>query len=553
MAVRALLLSRHRIRTLTHHLLHHLNPHISRISQNPISTSPPGITLSPQLNLSSTIASEPPNPIAEDVNEICRVLSDFRSPHHDIESALHPFSSKISTNSVEQVLKRCRNLAVSSHRFFLWAAKLPGFFHSRESYHILVDILGSCREFPLIWDFLSEMRDGGVEIRPEIFWVIFRSYCRAKLPLDAVGAFWKMGGFGLQARVDDLDHLLSVLCRNGLVGQAEEFFEEVKSEFETGAKSYSILMKGWGDRGNGEDALRVFDKMLERGCAVDVVAYNTLLASLCRGGKIDEAYKRFQEMRSRGLQPNARTYAAFVHAYCEANDMHSTLRILDRMRRHDLAPDVFTYNCIIKLLCKNEAMDEAHQLLGEMFERGATPDVWSYNAILAAHCGRCEVNRALGLLKRMKRDSCRPDRHTYNMLLKMLIEAGRVDRAMEIWDGMEEMGFFPSVTTYAVMIHGLAKKKGRIEDACRYFEMMVDEGIPPYTCTCSLLRDRLLGLGLRDRTHILADKMRGSTSCSIQELSDTMSSSYSSTRAAELQIEKGRKDYSETIEADLTY
>lgn len=394
------------------------------------------------------------------------------------------------------------------------------------------------------------MRDGGVEIRPEIFWVIFRSYCRAKLPLDAIRAFRKMGEFGLEAGVDDLDHLLSFLCRNGLVSHAEEFFEEARAEFRAGVKSYSILMKGWGDCGNAGEALKVFDKMLDRGCTVDVVAYNTLLASLCRGGEIDEAYKRFKEMRSRGLEPNARTYAAFVHAYCEANDMHSTLRILDRMRRHELVPDVFTYNCIIKLLCKNEGIDDSHLLLNEMIERGATPDVWTYNAILSYHCDHREVNRALGLLERMKRDSCRPDRHTYNMVLKMLIEVGRVDRAMEVWDGMEERGFYPSVTTYSVMIHGLAKKKGRIEDACRYFEMMVDEGIPPYTCTCSLLRDCLLGLGLRDRTHILADKMQRSTSCSIQELSDMMSSSYSSTRAVELQIKKREKDYSETSEGD---
>ncbi|XP_077209815.1 uncharacterized protein LOC143845384 [Tasmannia lanceolata] len=491
---------------------------------------------------SQTILSDPsPLPLSEHVNDLCRVLSDFRSPHHDIESALNPFSSHIAPNLVEQVLKRCRNLGLSAHRFFIWAHKLPNFIPSRESYHILVDILGKCKQFPLIWDFLSEMKNGGFDIRPEIFWVIFRAYSRANLPMDVIKAFEKMGDFGIEPSVDDLDKLLSFLCKNNLVTHAQEFFDKVKVDFPIGAKTYSILMKGWGDCGNSLEAMKLFDEMLERDCTIDVVAYNTLLTSLCQGGKSDEAYKLFREMKSRGLEPNACTYATFIRASCEANDVHSAVRILDRVRRYGLVLNVFTYNCVIKLFCKNEKVDDAYLLLDEMTERGVGPDIWCYNAILAAHCNLREVNQALRLLRRMKKGSCLPDRHTYNMLLKMLIDVGRIDRAMEVWDGMGEMGFYPSVTTYAVMIHGLCKKRGRIEDVCRYFEMMIDEGIPPYSCTCDLLRDRLLRLGLREKIHILSDKMQQSTSCSIQELSELMSSPSSSAKNARIQAKKGNK------------
>uniref|UniRef100_A0A0A9GVU0 Uncharacterized protein n=1 Tax=Arundo donax TaxID=35708 RepID=A0A0A9GVU0_ARUDO len=53
---------------------------------------------------------------------------------------------------------------------------------------------------------------------------------------------------------------------------------------------------------------------------------------------------------------------------------------------------------------------------------------------------------------------------------------------------------------------------------------MVDEGIPPYQATCQLLRDRLLSLGLRDDLEVLTDRMRRSTSCTIQDLARIMSS-----------------------------
>ncbi|MQM17932.1 hypothetical protein Taro_050916 [Colocasia esculenta] len=464
---------------------------------------------------------DPEPSVVEDVNDICRILSDYRGPHHDIESALCGFSGKVSVDVVEQVLKRCKNLGVSAHRFFLWSGKLPGFTHSRTSYHILVDILGSCKEFPLIWDFLFEMRDSNYEICPEIFWIIFRSYCRANLPADAVRAFKKMEEFGIKPSIDDFHQLLTNLCLNNFMKEAQEIFEKWKSDFDVNPKTYSILMKGWGDFGNSDGARELFIDMLKR-CSPDVIAYNTLMGCLCRAGRVDEAYEVFREMKHHEFQPDAASYGVFIRASCEANDVHSALKILERTKRYNLVPNVFTYNCIIKLFCKSGKLDEAYELLDEMLERGAKPDPWSYNTILAVHCRLHEVNKALRLLSRMDRDSCLPDKHTYNMLLKMLIGIGRIDRAMEVWDGMGGRGFYPSVSTYAVMIHGLCKKKGRLEDACRYFEMMIDEGLPPYLNTCELLRNCLLLLGLRERVHILAVKMQQSTSCKIQELSDAM-------------------------------
>ena len=98
-------------------------------------------------------------------------------------------------------------------------------------------------------------------------------------------------------------------------------------------------------------------------------------------------------------------------------------------------------------------MEEAYQLLDEIISRGVKPDIWSYNAIQAYHCDHCEVNRAFRLMFKMEKDNCLPD--PYIMVLKLLI------------------------STYAVLIHGFCKK-GKLEEAGKYFEMMIDEGIPSY-------------------------------------------------------------------------
>ncbi|KAG8379853.1 hypothetical protein BUALT_Bualt07G0132600 [Buddleja alternifolia] len=480
----------------------------------------------PKVRFSSHSISALPSPPPEHllVNELSRILSDNRNPQHDVESALTPFLSSLSTNVVEQVLKRCKNLGFSAHRFFLWAQKIPGFRHSKESYHILVDILGSSRQFPFLWDFLVEMKKNeSIEISRDIFWVVFRGYSRANLPSDAIRAFNKMVDFGFRPCVDDLDHLLFALCKRKHVKHAQEFFDRVKGgDLSPTVKTYSILMKGWGDIGECVEAQKLFDEMLERGCAVDLLAWNSVLDALCKGGKVDEAYELFRGMRGKGLEPDAYSYSIFIHASCDANDLHSAFRVLDSMKRYNLVPNVFTYNCIIKKLCKTDKIDEAYELLDEMIQNGAKLDSWSYNTILSHHCDHNEVNRALKLISRMDKDACEPDRHTYNMVLKMLIRIGRFDRVEKVWYSMEKRGFYPSVSTYAVMIHGLCKKRLKVEEAYKYFEMMIDEGIPPYTTTCELLRNKLVGWGFAEQTDILADKMERSTSQAIRDLANVV-------------------------------
>ncbi|KAM2965016.1 hypothetical protein FF2_022746 [Malus domestica] len=117
-------------------------------------------------------------------------------------------------------------------------------------------------------------------------------------------------------------------------------------------------MRGWGDVGDSEEARKLFDEMTERGCLVDVPAYDSYLEALCKGGKVDEAYKIFREMGSNGVEPDACTYSIFIRTYCE------------------------------------------------------------------------------------------------------------------------------------IMIHGLCKKKCKLDEACKYFEIMIDEGIPPYSSTVQMLSNQ---------------------------------------------------------------
>uniref|UniRef100_A0A0E0M0L0 Pentacotripeptide-repeat region of PRORP domain-containing protein n=1 Tax=Oryza punctata TaxID=4537 RepID=A0A0E0M0L0_ORYPU len=455
------------------------------------------------------------------VGSLCRVLSDFRGPRHDLPAALRGFAPRLTPDAAAAVLRRCRHLPLPSLRFFLFAAELPGFSHHPDSLLVLANSLAGARLFPLLRSLLSDLPPSALS--RGLFPLLFRAYSRARLPEDAIRAFSSMAGFGFPPTIADFHSLLFALSRNGLVEYGEGFFRESAAQFDVSAKAYTILISGWGVVKKPENARSLFDEMVERGVEPDVHAYNALIDALCRGGDITSAQELLSNMqRSHGLVPNAASYGPFLHAACASKDVRAALRVLDRMHTHALTPNLFTYNAFIRLLCDLGEIDEAYNILDEITTQGEKPDVWSYNTLLNAHCKLKEVNKALRLISRMDKELCPPDRHSYNMLLKMLIGVGRFDTAIDVWEGMEKRGFHPGAATYAVMIHGLASKKGRAEDACSYFVRMVDEGIPPYQATCEVLRDRLLMLGLRDQLGVLTDRMRRSTSYTIQEMSTIM-------------------------------
>lgn len=355
---------------------------------------------------------------------------------------------------------------------------------------------------------------------------MFSSYARRKLPSDAVGVFNLMSDLGFAPSLIDLHSLLYSLCKYGFVDESETFFCKTKSQFSVTNQTYTILISGWARLCNSERALNLFEEMVRQGIKPDLPCYNAVIAALCRAGLFETANGWLTDMRCvHKIEPNAATYSAFVQAATEAKDLNSSIKVLDRMKRDGLTPNVFTYNTIIKLLCELERVDEAYELLDEMLLRGTEPDIRSFNTILAVHCKLKECNKALRLLERMDNESCLPDRHTYNMLLKMLLGVGRIDRAKEVWEGMEKRRFYPPAACYAVMVHGLCRKKGRVEEACAYLERMVEEGIPPYESTCELLRQRLLKERQRERLLLVTDRMRRSSSRKIQELASVMDGS----------------------------
>jgi pentatricopeptide repeat protein len=224
---------------------------------------------------------DPAEPDPHLVGALCRVLSDFRGPRHDLRAALSGFEARLTPAAAADVLRRCCKLPVPSLRFFLYAAALPGFTHLSESLLILAGSLTSARLFPLLRSLLSDLPSSALS--RDLFPLLFRAYARADLPDDAVRAFSSMERFGFWPTLSDLHTLLFALSHNGLVEHAEAFFRDSGNRFDVSAKTYTILISVWAVATKPENARKLFDEMVERGIKPDVPSYTALIDALCRG------------------------------------------------------------------------------------------------------------------------------------------------------------------------------------------------------------------------------------------------------------------------------
>ncbi|KAM2020171.1 hypothetical protein ACFX1T_022892 [Malus domestica] len=77
--------------------------------------SKPNIHRHPFSSLTHHNPPSPPSPHL--VSKFSRILNDHMNPHHDLELSLNALSTQISTDLVEQVLKRCKNLGLSAHSY----------------------------------------------------------------------------------------------------------------------------------------------------------------------------------------------------------------------------------------------------------------------------------------------------------------------------------------------------------------------------------------------------------------------------------------------------
>ncbi|KAJ4779703.1 Pentatricopeptide repeat (PPR) superfamily protein [Rhynchospora pubera] len=442
--------------------------------------------------------------LVDPTKKVCEIMASPSSP--GLELLLDHSGLRVPPESAETVLKRFENAGMLAYRFFLWAQKQRNFSHSVNAYHTMVGSLAKIRQYRIMWDLVAAMQRERL-LNIETFCIIMRRYARAKKVEETIYTFNIMDKYGVSPNLAAFNGLLGALCKSNNVRKAQEVFDQMSYQFEPDAKTYSILLEGWGRAPDLPKMRDVYRGMVTKGCEPDIVTYGIMVDALCKAGRTEEAVDLVQEMSSRGCPPTSFIYSALVYAYGVEKKIENAVSAFLAMERSGIKPDVVVYNALIKAFCLVNKYENAFRVVQDMMEKGISPDSRTYNIILTSMISAGQTKEAYNVFRTMiKRQDCEPDSDTYTMMIKMFFKTDKPERALKVWKYMKLRQFVPTMHIFAVLINGLCEK-GEVNQACVLFEDMIEKGIRPSGSTFGKLRHLLLKEGREDVLKFLVGKI----------------------------------------------
>ncbi|KAI5083629.1 hypothetical protein GOP47_0003372 [Adiantum capillus-veneris] len=280
-------------------------------------------------------------------------------------------------------------------------------------------------------------------------------------------------------------------------------------------------------------ALQKAQKVLEELFIRDVVSWNVLIAGYVQQGQGQEALGCFQRMQGEGLSPDAITYACILKACGSMQDADMGTKIHDDIVSQGLLQKkVMLGNALVDMYAKCGALQKAQKVLEELPVR----NVVSWNALIVGYAQQEQGQKALGCFQQMQSEGLSPDAITYacilkacgsmqdvvtgikihadivnegmlrkfvvlgNALVDMYAKCGLIQKAQRV---LEEL-CVRDVVSWNALIAGYAQQ-GQGKEALDCFQQMRSEGLYPNAITfacilkaCGSMQDADMGTKIHD-------------------------------------------------------
>ncbi|GMH18291.1 hypothetical protein Nepgr_020132 [Nepenthes gracilis] len=244
--------------------------------------------------------------------------------------------------------------------------------------------------------------------------------------------------------------LLRELCAQGRPLEAYDYF--IRSNYGgvvLGSWCFKMLIYNLCDKGCLDEALHVFDIMLERSESLPTAnIYKSLFYGLCKQRRIVEAELFGGEMESHGFFIDRKMFTALIYGYCCGKKMKMAMRVYFRMLKTFCKPDIYTLNTLIDGFFKLGMFDKGRVLITQMEAAGMAPDVATHQIMISEYCRRGEVECALTLLNNMSARNLSPNIHCYTAVIDALYAGNRLVDVDEFYRNMVESQVVPDLVFF---------------------------------------------------------------------------------------------------------
>ncbi|KAI5069792.1 hypothetical protein GOP47_0016093 [Adiantum capillus-veneris] len=326
--------------------------------------------------------------------------------------------------------------------------------------------------------------------------------------------------------------LVHMYAKCGALTQAKDVFDKLPVKT---VVSWTALIAGYAQLGQGEEALSLFDQMKEEGPFPDGVTLASILkacgsaravqegekvhALIIReaflekvsvlGGALVDMYTKcgalgkgqnvFNDLPCQNLV----SWTVLIGGYNEQGHYEEALQSFERMKHEGISPDPMVFACVLKACASSGAAKigkEIHyeiarkgllkndSILGNalvdmyakngaiakarhVFDELSCRNVVSWNALITGYCQQGLGERALDCFDKMKHDRVSPDAITYACALKACGNISAVEKGEEIHTEIVREGLFRKTKLGSALVDMYAKC-GALTKAREVFYML---------------------------------------------------------------------------------
>ncbi|RZC63178.1 hypothetical protein C5167_024951 [Papaver somniferum] len=250
-----------------------------------------------------------------------------------------------------------------------------------------------------------------------------------------------------------------------------------------------------GKRGLVDEALQLFSEMIDDSSVIpNVIVYNSLISGLCKNDRLSEALRLFHSMPSRGVSADSYTYNSLIHGLCNSDRLSEAVRVFNIMSSVGVSADSYTYTILINGLSRHGLWKETIRYFDEMMGIGISPNVATFNILIDSLSKQGRMEESSKIFDGMIRSGKEPDVMTYNSMMNGLCLVGKLEEAQRLFDSMADKGLEQDVYSFSVLINGYCKRS-RLDEAIQLSKEMQKKGLKPDQVTYNTLIDGLCKTG----------------------------------------------------------
>ncbi|CAA3031371.1 Hypothetical predicted protein [Olea europaea subsp. europaea] len=419
------------------------------------------------------------NPLLDRIFEILRAYDDSAA-----DSALSRFNLRLSEALVLDVLSYEQKDTLSCLKFFDWAGRQPGFYHTRATFNAIFRILSKAKLMSLMLDFLQNYMKQRYVHKVRFYNTLVIGYAVAGKSEVALELFGRMRFQGVDLDAFAYHVLLNSLVEEGYFDVVEMVAKQIRVRAIQNEVTHSIMMKSFCKQNELERAEKYLRVLVgDNGMGLSGVAVGIFVDALCQDNQFEKAALLIEEFHKMNLVSMEYAYSVWIRDLVKAGKLDGALEFLkDKQSVEGYVPDVFRYNMLICRLLMENRLIEVCDLLMEMKERGILPDDVTMNATLCFLCKGGMMDVAMDLYDSRAEFGLSVSCMAYNYLINTLVGDGTVDEAYRVLRNSIEQGYFPGKRTFSIISDALCRE-GKLDKMKELVLVALDRNIMPNDLT----------------------------------------------------------------------